>query len=231
MTNALPCRTRKKTRKMARSPDKKAPPSDHGGPDNEDFFQATTLHGLKYIKKSGGTRLIWIVVLLLSLLMTYLLMKSTVMDFFTSPTEITLNSTNTPIGIDDFPIITMCNINMISRNKLKEQNKTSLYMSTVAEAGNFSQPCSQMIIWCQFFGIQCRSFIQTVATDVGWCCQVDVTKLNKEQLDQTELIIGTAQGLQMFLNVQSFDYALASWYSDGVLVSICLPKTSVSRQD
>ena len=46
----------------------------------------------------------------------------------------TVKSTNTPLTLEDFPLITVCNLNLVSRNTLKKENRTSVLMKTVEEA-------------------------------------------------------------------------------------------------
>lgn len=60
-----------------------------------------------------------------------LLIYDTLDKYQTSPTKILINSTNTPLKIDeDFPILTFCNANELSRNKITEANNSGLEIKT-----------------------------------------------------------------------------------------------------
>ncbi len=60
--------------------------------------------------------MLWSCVLLLSFVASVLFVWDALQEYSTSPTRIGINSTNTPISFKDFPVLTLCNANKVSRN-------------------------------------------------------------------------------------------------------------------
>jgi hypothetical protein len=109
--------------------------------------------------------------------------------------RITINSTNTPLTMEDFPIITFCNLNMVSRLKMKKENKTVGDIKTMTDAKQLSPSCKELVAFCGIRGKPCLNEIKDILTDVGWCCQLDVSDIHFSMEDYgTVPLVGEFQG-------------------------------------
>ena len=80
------------------------------------FAEDTTLHGYKYVfEKSGFRRLIWILLMIGSTTLSAILFYGTMKEYIKYNTVIVVGE-DFSVTEADFPTVTICNINSVSRN-------------------------------------------------------------------------------------------------------------------
>uniref|UniRef100_A0A182FFS7 Uncharacterized protein n=1 Tax=Anopheles albimanus TaxID=7167 RepID=A0A182FFS7_ANOAL len=90
------------------------------------FCENSSLHGLRYIGRSGASRanhllrLVWGLFSLVGLGFTLMLTFSAWEQFRSNPTLTTIETTTFPVSMIPFPSVTLCNINKIHAGKAKE---------------------------------------------------------------------------------------------------------------
>ncbi|XP_049542724.1 sodium channel protein Nach-like [Anopheles darlingi] len=90
------------------------------------FCENSSLHGLRYIGRSGASRanyllrLVWGLFSLVGLGFTLMLTLSAWEQFRSNPTLTTIETTTFPVSMIPFPSVTLCNINKIHSGKAKE---------------------------------------------------------------------------------------------------------------
>ncbi|ETN64081.1 hypothetical protein AND_004183 [Anopheles darlingi] len=100
------------------------------------FCENSSLHGLRYIGRSGASRanyllrLVWGLFSLVGLGFTLMLTLSAWEQFRSNPTLTTIETTTFPVSMIPFPSVTLCNINKIHSGKAKElSNRIELGLS------------------------------------------------------------------------------------------------------
>lgn len=85
-----------------------------------DFLKHTSVAGLRYLSDFRLTlfeRFLWLTLHIFLLISTMFLIKYTFEDFLTNPLVTSLESTTYPIKEVDFPGISICNVNKISKKR------------------------------------------------------------------------------------------------------------------
>ncbi|TRY77882.1 hypothetical protein TCAL_09782 [Tigriopus californicus] len=131
--------------------------------------------------------------------------------------RIQVNSTNSPLNLEDFPVVTFCPNNVLSREKAKKANKTDADIRTVLDYKQYAQSCSHFMRTCTFYGIDCQSFITQVITDMGWCCQLDVMEVMNANADAESGGIVGLMGLDVIFDIESYNYMMPNCYFEGIV--------------
>ncbi|KAF2898621.1 hypothetical protein ILUMI_07554 [Ignelater luminosus] len=114
----------------------------------DDFSENSSLHGFHYLTprcdRTLLERCIWWIVQLLAIFCVIRLVLFSWNEFMANPTVITLENSNYPIRYVDFPGISICNLNKISRKRAFK------YAQYLAAKGNYS--LERMIDLVNHFG-------------------------------------------------------------------------------
>ncbi|XP_061390871.1 pickpocket protein 28-like [Musca vetustissima] len=178
----------------------------------EEFCTHSTLHGLKYVVDEQlypGERIFFALSFVAVVLLSIFFIRDVYAKWRSTPVIVGISPQPSFIVNEPFPAVTFCNLNQASKKRAEVYNEFSSEYAmlqllckkevnqTIASAINWnlfedfivniSQPCEEMIIGCNFGGLDynCKDIFRTIVTDEGLCCvfnQLDPKYMYKENV-------------------------------------------------